>query len=216
MHFCGYVESTDAMVPPFLTGHPGLDFLNTAFTPSTRGASIELIRDGSSFVAWLLAAGLLNARTAAKLKRRFGVEALDEAAAEARRFRQWASDWLARWRNAPGEDYAAELQHLNRLLERGARYSQVVAAERQLTLEQHCRVDAASELLALPASQIALLITSEEPELVKRCAGADCVLWFVDRTKAHRRMFCSAAACGNRAKVAAFRERARKVVATEK
>ena len=48
-----------------------------------------------------------------------------------------------------------------------------------------------------------------QPALIKRCAGTDCSLWFVDRTKAHGRMFCSAAACGNRAKVAAFRQRQR-------
>lgn len=200
------------MAPPLLTGHPGLDFLNTAFTPPAGGPPVELIGDGAAFVAWQQEAELLSARNAAKLKRRFGVEALNEAAAEARKFRQWASDWLARWHAAPGEDYAAELQHLNRLLERGNTYSQVVPTGGQLKLEAHCRIDAASELLAQPASQVALLITSEEPELVKRCAGPGCVLWFVDRTKAHRRMFCSAAACGNRAKVAAFRERARKGV----
>jgi predicted RNA-binding Zn ribbon-like protein len=45
---------------------------------------------------------------------------------------------------------------------------------------------------------------------VKRCEGAECTLWFVDRTKAHRRRFCSATACGNRDKVAAFRARQRR------
>ena len=49
-----------------------------------------------------------------------------------------------------------------------------------------------------------------DPALLKACAGADCTLWFLDRTKAHRRMFCSATACGNRAKVAAFRRRAQR------
>ena len=198
------------MTPLFLAGHPGLDFLNTAFTPPTSGGEpIELLGDGQSFVAWLLAAQLLTAGDASKLKRRFGAGALDEAAAEARKLRHWASHWLPRWRDAPGDDHAAELQHLNRLLERGDRYRQVVAVEGRLKLVERGRTDAASELLALPASQLALLITGEPPELVKRCAGTDCTLWFVDRTKAHRRVFCSAAACGNRAKVRAFRERER-------
>ena len=42
-----------------------------------------------------------------------------------------------------------------------------------------------------------------------RRAGGDCSLWFLDRTKAHTRLLCSAAACGNRAKVSAFRKRQR-------
>jgi predicted RNA-binding Zn ribbon-like protein len=191
----------------FLAGHPALDFLNTAFTPPTGGASIEMIGDGESFVAWLVEAGLLNAASASKLKRRFGAIALDEIAAEARKFRQWTSGWLARFCQAPDAHYGPELQRLNRLLEQGSCYREVVAAEARWKMVEHCRIDAARALLALLASQVALLITVEEPQLVKRCAGADCVLWFVDRTKAHRRMFCSAAACGNRAKVAAFRER---------
>jgi predicted RNA-binding Zn ribbon-like protein len=197
------------MKPLFLAGHPALDFLNTAFTPPTGGESIELVGDGQSFVAWLVEAGLLNAARASKLKRRFGANALDEVAAEARKFRQWTIGWLERWRHASDEDYAAEIQRLNRLLEQGNGYREVVAIEARLKLVDHCRIDAARELLALPAEQVARLITSEEPDLVKRCAGADCILWFVDRTKAHRRMFCSAAQCGNRAKVAAFRERER-------
>jgi predicted RNA-binding Zn ribbon-like protein len=71
------------------------------------------------------------------------------------------------------------------------------------------RVELESDLLALVTQQVAQLLGMEDPTLIKRCAGAGCVLWFVDRTKAHRRVFCSTTACGNRAKVAAFRERQR-------
>lgn len=197
------------MAPLFLAGHLGLDFVNTAFVPPTGGESVELIGDGQSFVAWLRAAQLLSAGDASKLKRRFGVSALNEAAAEARELRQWARGWLPHWRDAPNADHAAALQHLNRLLERASYRREIVSVGGQLKLAEHGRIDAARELLALPAAQLAQLVTSEDPELVKNCAGAGCILWFVDRTKAHWRVFCSAAACGNRAKVAAFRERER-------
>jgi len=70
-------------------------------------------------------------------------------------------------------------------------------------------MDSADELIVLVATQVAFLIATEQPELVKHCAGTGCTLWFLDRTKAHGRLFCSAAVCGNRAKVAAFRERQR-------
>jgi predicted RNA-binding Zn ribbon-like protein len=197
------------MEPLFLAGHPALDFLNTAFTPPTGGEPVEMIGDGQAMVAWLEKARLLNAGTASKLRRRFGADALDDVAAEARKFRQWATSWLERWRGTPEGDYTAELRHLNRLLEQEKGYRQIVADGARLTLVEHSRIDADRELILRVASQVALLVTSEQPELVKRCAGADCILWFVDRTKAHRRMFCSAAQCGNRAKVAAFRERER-------
>ena len=73
------------------------------------------------------------------------------------------------------------------------------------------RIDSADELIAIVAAQIASLVASGEPALVKRCAGPG-TLWFVDRTNAHSRVFCSATACGNHAKVAAFRERQRRTV----
>jgi predicted RNA-binding Zn ribbon-like protein len=84
-----------------------------------------------------------------------------------------------------------------------------VQAEDGVKIVQREHMLDAEELLALIAAQIALLISHEDSQLVRRCAGASCTLRFLDRTKAHRRVFCSAAACGNRAKVAAFRNRQR-------
>src|SRR5688572_11635596 len=112
------------MQPLFLGTHPAMDFLNTRLSP--RGKPIELIGEGQSFVAWLVSAKLLDASTALKLKRRFGAEALDAAAAETRSFREWAGDWISRWRDAPGGNYETELRRLNRLLERAKDYREAV------------------------------------------------------------------------------------------
>ena len=183
-----------------------MDFLNTTMSPG--GTTIELIGDGQAFVEWLVDAGLLDAPNAAKLKRRFGSEPLDAVAAEARRFRDWAGDWIFRWHADPDGDYGTELRRLNRLLEREHRYDEVVDANGAKIVERW-HLDSADALLGLVARQVALLVTTEPPELVKRCAGPGCTLAFLDRTKARRRIYCSAAGCGNRAKVAAFRERQR-------
>ncbi len=78
-----------------------------------------------------------------------------------------------------------------------------------MQLVERYRMDLADELIALVAAQVAFLIATEQPALVKHCAGTGCTLWFLDRTKAHGRLFCSTTVCGNRAKVAAFRERRR-------
>lgn len=195
------------MKPLFLGGHPALDFLNTRLSP--QGKPIELIGNGQSFVAWLVSAGLLEASTASKVKRRFREETLESAAAEARRFREWAGEWISRWQDAPGGDHKAELRRLNRLLERAQGYREAVVTRNGMELIERCRFESADELIGLVALQVALLVTSEQPELVKHCAGTGCTLRFLDRTRAHGRLFCSAAVCGNRAKVAAFRERQR-------
>jgi predicted RNA-binding Zn ribbon-like protein len=193
------------MKPLFLGGHPAVDFLNTRPTPD--GQPVELVGDGRSFAEWLESAGLVE--SAKKLERRFGAAALDAAAMEARKLREWARDWVSRRHEAPKGDYSAELQRLNRLLEGARRYRQVIATKRGFELQDLDRLDSADDLTALVATQIAALVATEDAALVKRCAGSGCSLWFVDRTKAHGRLFCSAAVCGNRAKVAAFRERQR-------
>ena len=88
-------------------------------------------------------------------------------------------------------------------------YPKVTQTREGLRIVDQDRLESVNTLLALIARAVATLVSEEQPSLVKSCAGASCTLWFLDRTKGHRRIFCSATGCGNRAKVAAFRERQR-------
>lgn len=195
------------MQPLFLGSHLAMDFLNTSLVQND--APVELIGDGQAFIEWLVEAGIVKKSEAVKFNQRFDAEVLDAIAAEARKIRAWAAAWLMRWCVNPDADYAAELRRLNKLMAAATCFHEVTSAQEGIVLVERNRFESPEELLALIAQQIAQLITSEQPELVKRCAGPSCVLWFLDRTKAHRRLFCSTALCGNRAKVAAFRERQR-------
>ena len=188
--------------------HSALDFLNTLMTPD--GVVVETIGDGRALLEWMVAAELIDEATASKLLRRFGVKALDAAAQEARTVREWARSWLTRWRAAPNADYTEEIATLNKLLGRETSRREVIAGEDGLALVETPHIASADALLGLVAVKIAELVTAEQAALVRTCAGQKCSLWFLDRTKSHRRMFCSATACGNRAKVAALRERQRK------
>jgi predicted RNA-binding Zn ribbon-like protein len=189
----------------FIGNHPAIDFLNTRFAPN--GVETETIGEGRALLEWLVAAGLLDESAAPALMRRFGRKTLDETAAEARRLREWARTWLARWRAVPGGDYSEEIALLNKRLAGERRHLKVVRAQNGLTVVEQPQLENTDALLALLARQIALLVAREPASQVKACAGSGCTLWFLDQTKAHRRRFCSAAACGNRAKVAAFRLR---------
>jgi predicted RNA-binding Zn ribbon-like protein len=195
--------------PPIHTGQPALDLLNTSFFLLPDGTPIERLGDGKAFVAWLVEAEFLEAAAAKKIRQRFGDDALDDVAADARQFREWCRRWLERWRIDPSGDHRPEVLRLNRLLANATSYREVVAAQDGFSVVEHPRIDSVGDLIALVALHVATLVATEEPELVKRCAGDGCVLWFVDRTKAHTRTFCSAASCGNRMKVAAFRARQR-------
>ena len=203
------LEVTICRVKPlFLGSHPALDFLNTVF--NQQGKQVDVIGNGEGFVDWLVGAGLLDSSLAVTVKRDLGAQALDAAAAEARKVRAWAADWISRWRDAPGADYAREHRRLNSLLKRASGYRELVEAKTGWQVAERWRFDTADQLVPLVAAALALFVTGESAGLVKRCAGTTCTLWFLDRTKAHRRVFCSASACGNRAKVAAFRDRQRR------
>ena len=67
--------------------------------------------------------------------------------------------------------------------------------------------EAVEAFLAPVAEALADLLADGDFNLIRHCEGSACVLWFYDRTKGHRRRWCTSTGCGNRAKVAAFRAR---------
>lgn len=188
----------------FIGGQPAIDFLNTCYLDG-----VETLGSGRDLLSWMVGAGLIDEAESARVMRRLGAKALDDTAVEARRMREWLREWLTRWRQAPNADYSEELAVLNRLMARDAPRSEVLATNEGLKVVERWHLSSADSIVALIASHVARLITEELPDLLKTCAGPECTLWFVDRTKAHRRVFCSPTTCGNRAKVAAFRQRQR-------
>lgn len=204
---CSELVRDSGTKPLFVGGHPAIDFINTRFSP--QGMQVEIVGGGDSLLEWLVRAQLLSGAAAVRLKRALGVQRLNAVAADARALRDWVSVWISRWSHAPDEDYGLEVRRLNAHLRKGEYHHEVVPQGGRWKMLDHLRAESGEDLLALIATQVALLITLEDPTLLKRCAGRECTLWFLDRTKGHRRLFCSASACGNRSKVAAFRARQR-------
>jgi predicted RNA-binding Zn ribbon-like protein len=64
-----------------------------------------------------------------------------------------------------------------------------------------------AEILALIARDAIELLTGPQRELLRECAAEDCRGIYVDTSRGRTRRWCSAARCGNRARVAAHRSR---------
>ena len=195
---------------PILVGdHPALDFLNSIAAP--RGTPVDSIADGGRYVAWLEAAGLLQGGQANAARRRFPAAALDRVAAEARELREWLRHELER-HAASGSQWptASAVGKINKLLDAGTSRARLAPSGNGWALTEEMELERASQLLVPVGRAIADLAAAADWSLVRRCANPQCPLWFRDRTKAHSRLYCSASLCGNRAKVAAFRERQRK------
>ena len=197
--------------PPaiFVGDAPGLDFLNSIATPVDR--PIDWIGDGNGFLSWLGQARLVPSEVLAEIGTRALPGELDKIADQARSLREWFRAFLRRHMGRPLTVAAlAELEPLNRLLERDEAFTRVaarVAGQGVFELQAVRRWRSPTALLIPVGEALAQLVCDEDFSHVKACEGAACTLLFADHTRGHARRWCSMALCGNRAKQAAHRDR---------
>jgi predicted RNA-binding Zn ribbon-like protein len=100
------------------------------------------------------------------------------------------------------------LAALNRFLAAAPNHAAVTIDADNIRVLRVYGKETVETFLAPIAEAVADLLATGDFDLVRRCEGNACVLWFYDRTRSHRRRWCTSTGCGNRAKVAAFRARA--------
>jgi len=185
--------------PLFVGDHLALDFVNTSF--GVGADHQECLRSDAQVLDWLRRAGL-----PATPSKRCRPGALVAAALKLR-------NTAVQLVTARKTGRISEIAVLNRILAAGSAYSELVWTQPEKpTLQLHNRLERVESLLVPVAQAVAVLLTEGDFSLVRQCESSDCVLWFYDHTKAHRRRWCSMALCGNRMKVAAFRARQRDAV----
>lgn len=185
---------TELAGPLTIGDHAVLDFLNTL--PMVNGELADALKTEDDVVEWLRGAGLL---ADAEARPRAGILAL------ARRMRETIR--VAVERRKAGK--AIDVEELNAWLKESRSWLKLKASRSGVLVRRRWRAETNAEILGPLVEMAAKLLAEGEFELIRRCEGPECVLWFYDRTKSHRRRWCSAAGCGNKNKVAAFRERQR-------
>lgn len=194
----------------FIADAPGLDFLNSVATPVD--VPIDWIDDGEGLLKWLEQSRLVPAPVLSAMRERAMPGELDRLAAQVRSLREWFRAFVRERKGRPlGAEDLVELDPLNLLLARDEGFGKIVAQEPGTTpclrLERTRRWSSPESLL-LPIGEIlAQLVCEEDFSHVKACEGPTCTLLFADHTRGHARRWCSMAACGNRAKQAAHRNR---------
>lgn len=200
--FKGYTSGVSAVDSEFvfLGEHPALDFANTLYAP--HGELEDQLRSWADLAKWLRQANLSDG-TGLEATKAEGEAALEGVVALRRAWTKQIEGILE------GKTVGSEfLRSLNDALEKDL-FSEAVALEGEAFVLQRSgsTLRGGERVLAILARQIAGFLTGCNPEYLRQCAGPGCVLYFYDTTKNHRRQWCSTAACGNRHKVAAFRER---------
>ena len=189
--------SKEAHKLDFIGDHLAIDFVNTV--RMVGGKLTDTIQTDDDVRVWLRLAEVPVSRKPAT----WHAGALVEATRHLRRAALEAIE-------AKQAGKRPSLQVLNAFLRSSTSHSTLVersASKLEFTRVYHGMTP--EEFLAPVAESVADLLANGDFDLIRRCASERCVLWFYDRTKGHGRRFCTALGCGNRAKVAAYRARAR-------
>ena len=190
------LESPDAGSAPFFLGdHPALDFLNTVAV--VNGRLVDFLQSDEDVLRWLEKAGLAAEGKPPK----FSGSALLQTG---RTLRELIRNLVVKRKAGTRADTAA----FNAVLRKAVSYPQLAWENRRAPRLGRVREQKSPEqVLALLAESAADLLASGDFDFIRECEDDACVLWFYDRTKSHRRRWCSMAICGNRHKVKAFRQR---------
>lgn len=182
--------------PLFVADQLALDFLNTSLR--LKGEECELLASDRDVRRWLELAGLTEERE------RLPSYESGALLSSAITLRQILSDLVLRRKAGKHIDPTG----LNAYLARGRQDVQLVSERGGGLRVINVFGRATPEQLLTPvALSGAELLATGDFALVRKCGSEECVLQFYDRTKSHRRRWCSMATCGNRHKVETFRRR---------
>lgn len=180
---------------PMLGDHLAMDLLNTEARDD--GKAIEFWNSDAEILQWLARYGIAPA---AEGKTFAAGELLNRAKALRALARQLITEFK--------EEKPYDISELNQYLHAFNTVPHLARAhDGTLVLSRVSGSDSIGALLGPVAEAVAQLLVEGNFALVKQCEHPDCVLWFYDRTKAHKRRWCSMALCGNRYKAAQFRKR---------
>jgi predicted RNA-binding Zn ribbon-like protein len=181
---------------PVVGDHLAMDLLNTEARAD--GATHDYWGSGADVMRWLARHGVAPGN---------GDGALDAGAllAQARTLRALARELVAQHKAGGVGDIGALDAYLHAYVSAPHLAHDGAGG---LTLTRVVLADPVATLLGPVAEAVAQLLVEVDVNLMRQCEHPDCILWFVDRTKAHKRRWCSMALCGNRYKAAQFRKKA--------
>ena len=183
-----------------------LDFANTANWHAAETPE-ELIPDYPHLLAWSRLAGLCDDRQAEHLLRQAEYQPGEAIAIHARAIalREAIYDLFSALSHEhdPGSD---DLATINRELATAFDHLSVVREGKRFGWGWR-ESDALDQFLWPIARSAAEVLTSEDLERVRECAGDPCGWLFLDTSRNRTRRWCSMANCGNRAKARRHYER---------
>ncbi len=189
----------------FVGNQRALDFLNTRLIKDD--GPIELLTGAGALERWLMAAGVLSTPKAKAAVRAWGESRPVQAFLRSLLvFRENLRAAVLRFESgqAPDRHFVAELNQKLRAFPN--RYQLTIKGE-SVHREILLALEKPEDLWSAFAEPAAALFAEAPSSRVRKCPG--CVVHFRDISKKGSRRWCSMNMCGNREKVAAYRDRQR-------
>ena len=189
----------------FIANDPSLDFVNTEVM--LVGARTDLLQSFTDLTAWFEQANLASRTELHRFAKVWGdtrdAEAAFQAAKALRNVLRNSVERVASAGKVPSN--LADI--LKAELQRPRLATDVVHSLGRLKTKPCWVLERPGDLLVVVAHYAANFFAVAEYSVVRKCENPECILYFYDTSKNHTRRWCSMSLCGNRAKVAAFRDR---------
>lgn len=179
-------------------GHPALDLVNT-LDERPSDTPIENLATYDALLRFTELAGLIEPAIGARLRSASG-RACARVAGRARAMREHLYAILAA--NHEGQCVPQDALHAIAVEVHRAHAARALTASGTAGVISHCWVPTDTPDIPLHACALAVeaLLVSGDRRRVRKCGAADCAVYFMDTSKAHRRQWCSMKNCGNREK----------------
>ena len=196
---------------------PQSDELFVAFANTiefTNGIPTDHLPEPAALLAWLREKGLITERGRTSETTRLLRDPREgERRLERFRYLRDLVHAIAERVNAGHRPTREQIRDLNHILRHGLHYHQLVPEADGARYSVSQVGDHLDQARATIAGSLANFLAQDDPHRLHTCANEGCREVFIDRSPTGRRRWCDMRVCGNRAKVARHRSRARRLPA---
>ncbi len=169
-----------------------LDFINSVMFDLTR----------ENLLGWAIAANLISTEKAENLLQKWDKNELVEVSDFRTNLRETVMN-LANGKNIK----QLEIDSINKTLQQTSGFPKLQQTPEGFVKRFEIDLSEPKKILVPIAESMVDLLCYGDLSYLRKCEREDCILYFYDITKNHKRRWCSMAICGNREKAAKFYQR---------
>lgn len=189
----------------FVANDPSLDFVNTEVTLAAMRT--DLLQNSGDLAQWFAQANLAPPAEMQRFAKLWAKTSEAKAALQAARALRSVLRNAVERVERTGRIPSGLAEVLTKELQQPRLAADVVHSQGRLKTKPRWILEKPRDLLVPLAHHAANFFATADYSAVRKCENPKCILFFYDTSKNHTRRWCSMGLCGNRAKIAAFRER---------